>query len=115
MRIYPCTHSRTWQAEVAPQFLEDELALLAPCASGGWLAPRCANLALQFVAAAVDEKEPYKALKPHLDGLLQHVVVPMLAFDDADAELWADDPAEFVRKVRPGDYRTISRRKCLCD
>lgn len=86
------------QAEVAPQFLEDILALLHPVATGGWLAPRCTNLALQFVSAAVEEKEPYRALKPHIDGLLLHVVLPLLAFNDADAELWADDPAEFVRK-----------------
>lgn len=87
-----------FSAEVAPQFLEDVLALLQPVAAGGWLAPRCANLALQFVTAAVDEKGPYRALKPHLDGMLLHVVLPLLAFDDDDAELWADDPAEFVRK-----------------
>lgn len=76
------------------------LALLGPLASGGWLAPRCTNLALQFVTAALEEKEPYKALKPHVNGLLLHVALPMLAFNDDDAELWADDPAEFVRKVR---------------
>lgn len=85
---------------MAPQFLEDVLALLGPIASGGWLAPRCTNLALQFVTSALDEKEPYKALKPHIDGLLLHVVLPMLAFSDDDAQLWEDDPAEFVRKVR---------------
>lgn len=76
------------------------LALLAPLAHGGYLAPRCANLALQFVTAAVDEKAPYKALKPHLDGLMTHIVLPMLAFDNSDAELWEDDPTEYVRKVR---------------
>jgi hypothetical protein len=93
-------HAR--QAEAAPQFLEDVLALLHPLAGGGWLAPRCANLALQFVTAAVEEKVPYAALKPHLDGLLLHVALPLLAFNDVDAELWADDPAEFVRKVGEG-------------
>lgn len=28
------------------------------------------------------------------------VVLPQLCFDDEDAELWEDDPQEFVRKVR---------------
>lgn len=55
---------------------------------------------LQFVTAALEEKEPYKALKPHIDGLLLHVVLPMMAFNDDDAQLWEEDPAEFVRKVR---------------
>ncbi len=27
------------------------------------------------------------------------VVFPMLCFDDEDAELWADDPQEYIRKV----------------
>lgn len=85
------------------------LALLHPLASGGWLAPRCTNLALQFVTAAVEEKAGYAALKPHIDGLLLHVVLPMLSFNDDDSELWADDPAEFVRKV--GEGRALG---CVC-
>ncbi|KAI8465003.1 MAG: armadillo-type protein [Monoraphidium minutum] len=91
--------AKRFAAEASLTLLEDVLALLAPLASGsGWLAPRCANLALQFVTAALEEKEPYRALKPHIDGLLLHVALPLLAFNDDDAELWADDPAEFVRK-----------------
>jgi len=31
-----------------------------------------------------------------------HVAMPLLAFDAHDAELWRDDPAEFVRKVGAG-------------
>lgn len=30
------------------------------------------------------------------------MVLPQLCFDDEDAELWEEDPQEFVRKVRAG-------------
>ncbi len=30
--------------------------------------------------------------------LIQHVVIPMLAFDDLDQELWDEDPEEYIRK-----------------
>lgn len=90
--------AKRFAPEASLQLLEDALALLHPLASSGWLAPRCANLALQLVSAALEEKDAYRALKPHVDGLLLHVVMPMLEFKDADGALWADDPAEFVRK-----------------
>lgn len=32
------------------------------------------------------------------------VVFPMLCFDDEDAELWADDPQEYIRKVRASQF-----------
>lgn len=32
--------------------------------------------------------------------LLPQVVLPLLCFDEEDAELWEEDPQEFVRKVR---------------
>lgn len=34
--------------------------------------------------------------------VLAQVVLPQLCFDDEDAELWEEDPQEFVRKVRAG-------------
>jgi hypothetical protein len=33
------------------------------------------------------------------------VVLPLLCFDEEDAELWEEDPQEFVRKVRSGQQQ----------
>lgn len=80
------------------QLLEDHLALLARLAEpGAYLSPRVVSLALQYVGRAVEIKESYALLKPHVDAMLT-VVFPLTCFNDDDAELWDEDPQEYVRK-----------------
>jgi hypothetical protein len=81
------------------QLLEDHLALLARLADGtARYSPRVTNLALQYVSRAVELKDPYKVLQPHVDAMLAAVVFPLVCFSDDDAELWQDDPQEYIRK-----------------
>jgi hypothetical protein len=87
-----------WRAECRTPFLEAVLRQLAAAAGGAWVSPRCAHLLLQYVAEAVPHREPWKLLKPHAQTLLAAAALPALAFGPADAELWEEDPAEFVRK-----------------
>eukprot|EP00878_Enallax_costatus_P038160 GHUV01043324.1.p1 GENE.GHUV01043324.1~~GHUV01043324.1.p1 ORF type:complete len:672 (+),score=261.35 GHUV01043324.1:958-2973(+) len=87
-----------FETHVSSQFLEDQLHVLHPLAAGQYLSPRVSNLALQYLTRAIELKGTYKQLKPHVDGLLNQVVLPLLCFDAEDAELWEEDPQEFVRK-----------------
>ena len=75
-----------------------------PCGRGGgtqgkWLSPRVVNLALQYLTVAVKAARTWKVLQPHVPQLMARVLFPLMCFDDADAELWEDDPQEYVRKV----------------
>eukprot|EP00959_Pyramimonas_sp_CCMP1952_P134219 2807751-Pyramimonas_sp.AAC.1 len=38
-------------------------------------------------------------MKPSLDLITFEIVFPLLCFGETDAELWRDDPHEYVRKV----------------
>lgn len=67
---------------------------------GAYLSPRVANLLLQHATQALAFPATWRALKPHVPALLSHVVFPLLCFDDDDAELWVDDPHEYIRKVQ---------------
>lgn len=92
------------------QLLEDHLALLARLAEGSgsgsgsgsgtgtYLSPRVVNLALQYVGRAIEIKESYKLLRPHIDAMLQSVVFPLVCFGEEDAALWEEDPQEYIRK-----------------
>ena len=51
------------------------------------------SLAPAFAAPLLPHRTP-------LTCALCSVVFPMLCFDDEDAELWEDDPQEYIRKVR---------------
>ena len=71
------------------------------------MSPRVTNLALQYLGHAIKTAATWKLLKPHTPGLVATVLLPLMCYDDEDAELWRDDPHEYIRKVRPA-----SRRAC---
>ena len=88
-----------WAGSGVPgAFLDAVLALLARPSHGAYVTPRATNLALQYAAGAVPSPTGWRALKPHVPALLAAAALPAACFDDRDAELWMDDPAEFVRK-----------------
>jgi hypothetical protein len=81
------------------RFLGASLALLSTAATGAaFVSPRCVNLALQHCSHAIPLAAPWRALKPHVPTLIASVCLPAACFDDADAALWVDDPAEYVRR-----------------
>jgi hypothetical protein len=87
-----------WQSECSIPFLGAVLNELSSVAHGAWVAPRVSNILLQYVAEAVNHPDTWKTLKPHVQGIVEHAVMPLLSFDVEDAELWEDDPHEYVRK-----------------
>lgn len=84
--------------ECLPQFLEAILKLMATILHGQWLPPRVINLSLHLLSYCVARSETYKLLKPHMNQLLISVVFPIMCFDENDAQLWGEDPQEYIRK-----------------
>ena len=82
------------------------------------MSPRVTNLALQYLGHAIKTAATWKLLKPHTPGLVATVLLPLMCYDDEDAELWQDDPHEYIRKVPCPRSETAlskanSRRKTL--
>ena len=50
---------------------------------------------------AVALSHTWKRLKPHAADLVAQVAFPLCCFDDEDAELWVEDPQEYIRKACP--------------
>lgn len=65
--------AQMFEAHVSSQFLEDQLHVLHPLASGHYLSPRVTNLALQYLTRAIEIKSTYKQMKPHVEALLSQV------------------------------------------
>ncbi len=66
---------------------------------GQWLSPRVVNLTLQYLTVGIKQARTWKLLAPHVPALMQRVLFPLMCFGDEDAELWDDDPQEYIRKV----------------
>jgi len=79
-------------------FLQSYMQLLAVLPAGGYLPDRIVNLAIQYLTTALGEANTYKVVKPQLDGLMFTIVFPIMCFNAEDAELWQDDPHEYIRK-----------------
>mmetsp|Transcript_35700 Transcript_35700/g.79404 ORF Transcript_35700/g.79404 Transcript_35700/m.79404 type:complete len:941 (+) Transcript_35700:266-3088(+) len=92
------TFSEMFARECAATFLEAELQVLSSYVGGTYVSPRCLNLLLQFVRQALGIKALYKQYAEHWDKLLMGVAFPLMCFNDEDAELWRDDPQEYIRK-----------------
>ena len=54
---------------------------------------------VNYMEHATSITQTYKVLKEHLKPMLMNIVFPLLCFNDNDAQLLADDPEEYVRKV----------------
>jgi hypothetical protein len=74
--------------------------VLRPLAAGQYLAPRVTNLALQYLTRALELKNTYKQLKPHIEPLLsqvgqltlQHTTGELPGVRDSDSEQHMQHP-----------------------
>ena len=87
-----------WNAEYSMKFLHAVVHELSIFSQGSYVTPRVANILLSFLDDAIRKPTYWKELEPHMTQIVQQIVVPMLAFDDADQELWEEDPEEYIRK-----------------
>jgi importin-7 len=87
-----------WEASCAEPVLAAVLQELSAISRGEYLAERVANYVLHYVCAAVGNPKLWKLLKPHSQDIVKHALLPLLAFNQDDAELWTEDPQEYVRK-----------------
>ncbi|KAG1660790.1 hypothetical protein FOA52_011331 [Chlamydomonas sp. UWO 241] len=84
--------------ECRTTFLEAHMQLVSVAAGGAYTSPRCLNLIFQFLTHALEVKEMYAHVKAHWDSILHNIAFPMMCFSDADAQLWEEDPHEYIRK-----------------
>eukprot|EP00899_Mesostigma_viride_P026574 jgi/Mesvir1/7100/Mv09206-RA.2 len=87
-----------FQKHFANKFLETYCNLLSVLRSGGHLSDRVVNLALQYLTYSISRASTFKVLKPHMDVIIFEILFKSMCFNDADDELWKEDPHEYVRK-----------------
>lgn len=87
-----------YAAEAMPAFLDAHLGLISQLAQGTYFSPRCTNMLFQYMTHAVNIPAAYKRVGGQWDALLHNVAFPLMAFNDEDMRLWAEDPHEYIRK-----------------
>ncbi|GAB5589961.1 Nonsense-mediated mRNA decay protein 5 [Umbelopsis nana] len=63
-----------------------------------WLSSKCMALIAAFLTDCIKNKSMWQLVKPHCESLLAYFIFPQMCFSDSDAQLWSEDPVEFVHK-----------------
>lgn len=63
-----------------------------------WLSHKCTALIAAFLTDCIKNKTMWQLVKPHAQSLIAYFVFPQMCFSDSDAQLWSEDPVEFVHK-----------------
>ncbi|KAL8273198.1 hypothetical protein Esti_002956 [Eimeria stiedai] len=64
-----------------------------------WLSPRMLNLALQYLALAVESASLYKPIiKPQGAFLVFQLCLPLMHYSSEDVETWEAEPVEYIRR-----------------
>eukprot|EP01012_Entosiphon_sulcatum_P009861 TRINITY_DN1566_c0_g1_i1.p1 TRINITY_DN1566_c0_g1~~TRINITY_DN1566_c0_g1_i1.p1 ORF type:complete len:1053 (+),score=227.95 TRINITY_DN1566_c0_g1_i1:272-3430(+) len=83
----------------AIKFLEGFLMVIDSHRQGKFVSPQVLTTALNFILNALDFKVTYAVILGNLDALLFNIIFPLLRYTPADAELWEDNPQEYLRKL----------------
>uniref|UniRef100_A0A673CQ32 Importin N-terminal domain-containing protein n=1 Tax=Sphaeramia orbicularis TaxID=375764 RepID=A0A673CQ32_9TELE len=65
--------------------------------SNQYVAPRVLQQTLNYINQGIAHALTWKNLKPHIQGIIQDVVFPLMCYTDSDEELWQEDPYEYIR------------------
>ncbi|XP_005989743.1 importin-7 isoform X2 [Latimeria chalumnae] len=62
-----------------------------------YVAPRVLQQTLNYINQGVSHAVTWKNLKPHIQGIIQDVIFPLMCYTDTDEDLWQEDPYEYIR------------------
>ncbi|ESN98462.1 hypothetical protein HELRODRAFT_113778 [Helobdella robusta] len=62
-----------------------------------FVAPRVLQLSLQYIDIGIIHSLTWKAMKPHIQVVIQDIIFPLLGHTDEDEDLWKDDPVEYIK------------------
>lgn len=92
-------YPKVFLANFAPEILNGYLNEIERWIRGErWLSRPVLAFTLVFLEESVKPKTMWDKLKPHMDGLIAHLIFPLLCPGDEDVELFADDPSEYLHR-----------------
>nr|XP_033806562.1 importin-8 isoform X3 [Geotrypetes seraphini] len=62
-----------------------------------YIASRVLQQALNYLNQGIIHSVTWKQMKPHIQGVSEEVIFPLMCYKDEDEELWQEDPYEYIR------------------
>lgn len=93
---YHKSFTTNWAENVVVGVTESMMTVLTLRCSGQYCSDRVIQLAMDFVETALELSVTFKVVKPHVEGIVQSVIFPLVSFNAEDNLLWEEDPHEYV-------------------
>eukprot|EP01006_Ploeotia_vitrea_P012314 TRINITY_DN32690_c0_g1_i1.p1 TRINITY_DN32690_c0_g1~~TRINITY_DN32690_c0_g1_i1.p1 ORF type:complete len:1055 (+),score=159.38 TRINITY_DN32690_c0_g1_i1:69-3233(+) len=90
---------RAFVGNFATGFLQCFFHIIELYANNQPVAPKILCLSLKYVALTVNNRPTYTAIAQKFNWLVSSVLFPLMCFDNQDAQLWQDNPQEYIRKL----------------
>ncbi|KAG1666608.1 Importin-7 [Nymphon striatum] len=84
---------KTYTASV----IETMLGILDQQQKKIYVSPRVLQFTFNYLSEGVPHSIAWKLMKPHIIGIIQEVVYPLMCHTKQDEELWESDPYEYIR------------------
>jgi len=62
-----------------------------------YVSPRVMQQALNYINTSVSHAHSWKLIKPHMLQIIQDIVFPLMSYSEQDADMWDNDPYEYIR------------------
>lgn len=59
--------------------------------------PRVLQQTLNYLTTAMNLSFTWKLIKPHMPLIIQNILFPLMSYTEEDANLWENDPHEYIR------------------
>jgi len=76
-------------------------------AGGPYMPPRQLSQLLRYIEQSIEPAQTWKLIKPMVPELMETILFPLMCFNEEDAQLWQDDPSEYVRSKEFNGWSAI--------
>lgn len=77
--------------------LKTLLKILDQYRQNQYVSPRVLQQSLNYINTGLCHSVSWKILKPHMEGVIQGVLFPLMCYTDEDDALWTEDPYEYIK------------------
>lgn len=116
--IYHCSNSpkSEWEAAVIKEYITkyslpffEEAYIYIAKYSNMYVSPKMITYCLSTVRNSLEIDDIFKMAEKHLEPMLLDHILPMLALNSKDEELWKTDPADYIysQRVKSDDHNLL--------
>eukprot|EP01080_Neovahlkampfia_damariscottae_P008673 gene8673-620_t len=86
-----------FNTEYSMTFLKFMIAIVQSSIKGSYVPIRVLTMSIYYIDNSIQSPVGYKAIEPQIETFFPEVIFPLLCFNQDDAELWINDPHEYIK------------------